>query len=414
VGWNKSEGWAAGAMSACSAGPVASPMTGTCAARRSSCIVPLVGLSVLAAASCLYSFDFPVGVCSSDVSCLSGQYCAYPDKLCGSGLPGRCESVEEACAKLPVGPSGAIGTFASFCGCDGKTVPDTVACAQLLRQNVDLSVDQRTCPAANGLFRCGYLMCKKGKQACVQTVGAPDSGTYQCVAYYGPTCPEATGCNCVDMPGFDTIGCECNSIGSELFFKCPLTDGGGGSDADAAPGICSPDLACPSGQYCDYADKLCGNGSRKGRCASVDEACTQLKGGSVDSSYCGCNGKPVGVDDVCDLLLKQNIDLSVDTRHCSAADGLFRCGYAMCRTGQDACVKTVGTTDSITEQCVAISVSGCGATVDCTCKMPEFDGTSCTCHSTNPGDLVFECSLPDSGGGSDGTPPDLDGNVPDL
>ncbi len=58
---------------------------------------------------------------------------------------------------------------------------------------------------------------------------------------------------------------------------------------EAAPAqACDPETPCPDGQWCDYADGLCGAG-HPGTCTPRPEMCLQIL-----QPVCGCDGRTWG------------------------------------------------------------------------------------------------------------------------
>jgi hypothetical protein len=108
-------------------------------------------------------------------TCPEGQYCDYPDNLCGAadGI-GVCVT--------PLGICDSI--YRPVCGCDG-TVYSDVCTANAA--GLDLAVSG--CTAPTGWFQCGAGFCQRTTDYCLRTTsdaGEPDS--YRCV-----TLPSACG-----------------------------------------------------------------------------------------------------------------------------------------------------------------------------------------------------------------------------
>jgi hypothetical protein len=182
---------------------------------------------VLAVGSCFYAFDFPLGVCSPDHGCPNGQYCSYPDKLCGDGVLGSCVDVAWKCAN-----STTMEWEGVYCGCSGEVQDDICT---LANKNVDLSLN-RVCSAdgRQDYFRCGYAMCNRNVAFCEVVQQSDGMNRYGCTAYgmcaYNDPAPSGPGdpdlCDCARiLKDVTAPGCSCSrDDAGNRTVRCPFQD----------------------------------------------------------------------------------------------------------------------------------------------------------------------------------------------
>jgi hypothetical protein len=145
----------------------------------------------------------PSGVCTPGCSpeqpCGAGEYCDYPDDLCGAGSSGTCTPKPEGCDLL----------YAPVCGCDGQVHGNDCAARS---GGTDVSA-AGGCTAPQGQFGCGSLFCALESQYCLRAVsdvgGLPDE--YQCKSLPSgcgnpPTCACMSGELCADWCGISLQG----------------------------------------------------------------------------------------------------------------------------------------------------------------------------------------------------------------
>lgn len=159
--------------------------------------VPLLVAAALAlGAGC--SGDPPAPGCDATSPCPSGQWCLYPDALCGKGATsGACTPVSElTCAAAPA------------CGCDGK-VYDSVCAAAMV--GVD-TTDSAQCPAPAGDFACAGTYCQAASQVCLTRRSASASACLTDVACapIPAACASQPTCACLLGSGIAGAAATCS------------------------------------------------------------------------------------------------------------------------------------------------------------------------------------------------------------
>lgn len=140
-------------------------------------------------------------------SCETGDYCDYPDDLCGAADgAGTCTPKPQACPDV----------YDPVCSCDG-TVYGNACDAAAAGQDQSLL---GTCPNPSGQFPCGAGFCVEGQQFCQIQVsdvaGIPNS--YSCEEL-PPACTLANAtCVCLsDLP----CGDFCEQVDKNFTLTCP-------------------------------------------------------------------------------------------------------------------------------------------------------------------------------------------------
>jgi hypothetical protein len=256
-------------------------------ARSTMLAAPWIVLSAVVAGSCAYRFDFPPGRCDRGQSCPSGQYCAYPDKLCGNGLLGRCESIDDACKALTGPGREEANASVYYCGCNGQTVPTTDGC-QLLRNNADLSLDPGSCAPNSDRFRCGYLLCKKPGQVCSESIATDGTTGYQCDAIDPTDCSDNTDPQCVCDRYASTFSnstetCTCfKTAEGGLVRRCVASPGDAGTDGQ------NLDQACTSSGGTVETIQCCKSVDAFANMCRPDITCNCTAGNSHEVLTCNC------------------------------------------------------------------------------------------------------------------------------
>lgn len=139
------------------------------------------------------------------------------------------------------------------------------------------------------------------------------------------------------------------------------------------PAECSPAEPCAEGEYCQYADRSCGNAGQKGTCQQKRE-CLGAEGRPV----CGCNTEPYPNE--C-LAAQAGVDFG-HTELCGDKATDLACGYEYCFSGSEFCRH-----DPNGVACVKIP-GGCEE-LDCSCS-GLCEGGEPECHpDTNRGLTVI-------------------------
>jgi len=143
--------------------------------------------------------------------CATGEYCDYPDDLCGAADgSGTCQPT----------PQGCPGLYAPVCACDGMVYSNPCEAASAGK---DVASEGGCTPPA-GTFPCGPQFCAKGQQYCSKTgsdvPGIPDS--YSCPGL-PPACfqGQPPSCACLDgVCGAPMQNCSASPDG-DLTVICP-------------------------------------------------------------------------------------------------------------------------------------------------------------------------------------------------
>lgn len=196
--------------------------------------------------------------------------------------------------------------------------------------------------------------------------GGPDSslpdGTVQDDATSAPDSPAA-------MPDGKTGGDgEAKSDGSK-----------DGPTRDASAPCTMGGVLCPAGQYCDFADDLCGSGIITGTCVPVPDC------GTLGVDYiCTCKMQavkttcPGGNSTGVDWYRKGGCDAAV------AGGNYFGCGYRYCVRGKEFCNSSSGGS-----QFECVSYKSTCMTDSCQCA--SMLAPSCTCDGSPDAGILMTC-----------------------
>ncbi len=123
--------------------------------------------------------------CSPEKPCGALEYCDYPDDLCGTGLPGKCEPR----------PGGCYDIYAPVCTCNGTIAGND---CDAYSEGTDIAPSNQ-CTAPAGMFSCGAGYCDASFTYCRHGVsdvgGEPDSWECQPIP---AACNPAT-CACLEL-----------------------------------------------------------------------------------------------------------------------------------------------------------------------------------------------------------------------
>ena len=139
--------------------------------------------------------------CDATRPCGQGEYCDFPDSLCGAGEPmGTCVAA----------PQTDCGPESTVCGCDGQ-VYTAGGCAAALA-GVDVG-PAAACTAPEGTLACGQGFCDKATQYC-RTLVEIGADSEECAAWTQcealPACEGSPSlCACIETEGPDNFGIEC-------------------------------------------------------------------------------------------------------------------------------------------------------------------------------------------------------------
>jgi hypothetical protein len=130
--------------------------------------------------------------CSAAHGCASGEWCLYPDALCGKGMgSGTCTPISELTCEAT-----------QVCGCDGNIYPTVCAAA---RAGVD-TTDATSCPVPAGEVTCGGTYCRGAAELCSVTksfVAATSVCQTSVVCAPLPSaCAAQPSCACLSANGF--------------------------------------------------------------------------------------------------------------------------------------------------------------------------------------------------------------------
>lgn len=140
-----------------------------------------------------------------------------------------------------------------------------------------------------------------------------------------------------------------------------------GPAIDGAVGkACRDGAACGAGEYCDFADNMCGAGAM-GACVKKPDACPAVIGKPV----CGCDKKVHSGECVTYV---DGTDLDA-VGGCTKQPGTFACGYFLCNLGTDYCRIEPHANGATGYACVALQCTG---TPSCSCLERERCGDACT------------------------------------
>lgn len=141
--------------------------------------------------------------------CAEGEFCDFPDDLCGAGEPGTCEPIP-GCVKFH-------GLDADTkCGCDGLSYwHDCVS----TDGRVDINSDATSCEPWPGYFPCGDRLCNSTYKYCERqvsdVVGEPDS--YACLPLPF-NCGDFVDCSCFEN---EACGSICEPQWPGFMLTCP-------------------------------------------------------------------------------------------------------------------------------------------------------------------------------------------------
>lgn len=206
--------------------------------------------------------------------CAEGQYCDFPEaSSCGeTDRPGACRALPTICTSI----------YSPVCGCDGATYSSSCEAAA-----AGVSVRTRGKCEPSAETACGGLRgltCADG-QYCnyppAANCGRADA-TGICAPTPGPCTRESRPvCGCDGT----TYGNACTAAAAGVSVE---TQGECAPPAATCGGYAG--VACPTGQYCDYAaGDGCDIADGQGRCAVQPEVCTDIY-----APVCGCNGTTYG------------------------------------------------------------------------------------------------------------------------
>jgi hypothetical protein len=152
-------------------------------------------------------------------------------------------------------------------------------------------------------------------------------------------------------------------------------------DFDPPAGFCSPESGCPEGEYCAYADLLCGE-MALGRCTPKPQPpCVPPPWPSTP--VCACDGQIY--DDPCGAL---SVGVDLASSRCTMPAGKFACGYRLCDSATQFCV--VLNRASAAQPELECS-QGCSPP-SCPCAMGMPRPGVCTCSEQN-GTVTEQCTL---------------------
>ncbi len=153
----------------------------------------------------------PPPTCSPSDPCGPNEYCVYDDGLCGTGEPGECFTIPNACSDAPP-------TLDAACGCNGATANDIFGACGFALDGFDTWSPLAAPCAEVQTFACGSQTCDVG-ESCAQVLG-PMGTQSNCVplepgcAFTDPCGPSCVGeiglgCTCaVDGYGHPTVTCS--------------------------------------------------------------------------------------------------------------------------------------------------------------------------------------------------------------
>lgn len=142
-----------------------------------------------------------------DPACGDGEFCDFPDNLCGLGAIGVCTPRPTDCERT---------IFESTCACNGLVWENECV---VMANGFDPD-DAGGCITPPETYACGSHICRVGMEYCrigISDVGGePDS--YECIA--SPArCTGTTDCGCFG----DSVACSdmCENEGGNFFLTCP-------------------------------------------------------------------------------------------------------------------------------------------------------------------------------------------------
>jgi hypothetical protein len=229
------------------------------------------------------------GGCTSGADCDMGEMCQFAEGSCGG--TGSCVATLVDCDL----------SYVPVCGCDGVTYGNACG-AQSAGANVSYAGECGTPVTYCGGAQCGdNQFCQYPEGYCVGTVRPVPAGDQA-----GAPVPVDPGV-CTDLP--DACGeiyspvCGCDGV----TYDNPCSASAAGMNVattGACPTVCFDNTGCAMGEYCMYADGLCGGGpyppvaalapggvaapllvAPTGTCQAIPEACT-----ADEAPVCGCDG----------------------------------------------------------------------------------------------------------------------------
>lgn len=142
--------------------------------------------------------------------CPPGQYCKYPDRLCGRNEPGTCEPFLQGCN---------VATNEPVCLCGNELAKDP--CGPSM-QNKDVDVKGTCTPEIpfDGYFQCGYRFCKGKDEFCeVDFDKVSGREEYTCQPLKGCT-PVSCDCPLIPPP---SASCSCKEIDPMVALRVECT-----------------------------------------------------------------------------------------------------------------------------------------------------------------------------------------------
>jgi hypothetical protein len=142
------------------------------------------------------------------------------------------------------------------------------------------------------------------------------------------------------------------------------------------PTPCTIGQACPNGQYCRFADHMCGRGQPQGSCTPFQTLCP------AQEPVCGCDGK--FALSPC-TLQKVNDDVNA-AGGCTAEPPVtdsFPCGYRFCIAKAEFCHVYISDAATKTVEYSCESLKSCSP-ASCTCPTIVALGANCACMELDP------------------------------